>query len=239
MLKNGIIIIPSYNEALSLHFLLTEYKTFHKAPDMVIVNDGSTDNTSDLVRQCQDQRIRSVTHKVNLGYGRALQTGIKYALGHGYSFCVTMDADGQHDFKDVENIIDTWRGHKSDFILGSRFLSEDTDYAQPFLRRCGNKFFNVLTSWVIRASITDSTSGFKLLTKRAMDVCQNIELNDFHADLIIYLYLRGILVREHPIHCRQRTDGTSMYNHSKAMTYPLKTTLSIFKSMMIGIKKKS
>lgn len=236
MSKKGIIIIPSYNEARSLHELLTEYKTLQGVLDLVIIDDGSNDNTPDYIKKFQDQRIRVVSHKVNLGYARALQTGMKYALDHKYSFCVIMDADGQHRFNDVSSIINSWKACQKDFILGSRFLSEETCYSQTFLRRFMNRFFNILTSWIIRASVTDSTSGFKLLTKNAMNACQNIELNDFHADLIVYLYLKEISFQEHPISCKQREQGASMYNVFEAMAYPLKTMLSIFKSLLIGIK---
>jgi glycosyltransferase involved in cell wall biosynthesis len=113
------VVVPAYNEAprigRNLDALCSGW------PNVVVVDDGSTDGTSDVAR---DRRVWLVRHPVNLGQGAALLTGIRFALLRGAEFIITFDADGQHDIGDFEKLLAPLASGEAEIAFGSRFLGE-------------------------------------------------------------------------------------------------------------------
>jgi glycosyltransferase involved in cell wall biosynthesis len=162
---NLSIIIPAYNEAERIATLITHIRKYSDA-DIIVVNDGSTDHTADEARA---SGAVVIDLPFNLGYGAALQTGFKYALGKGYSFAVQMDADGQHDPSSIPVIIKPVIHDEVDVVIGSRFLG-DNDYKAPVIRRIGMVFFALITRLVTNKRITDPTSGYQAINRKVMEL---------------------------------------------------------------------
>jgi len=161
MKREGVwIVIPAYNEseviARVVRTVLRDY------PNVVVVDDCSKDDTYSVVRRCGAHVLR---HPVNLGQGAALQTGIAYALQHGAARIATCDADGQHDIRDLEAMLDLQQATGVDCVLGSRFLGQAID--MPAQRRLLLKAAVLYTRWASGLAVTDAHNGFRLLSRHA------------------------------------------------------------------------
>lgn len=178
-MKTVFVIIAAFNEekviASVLHdFSQTEYH-------VVVVDDGSTDNTAEKVIQSGAILIR---HPINLGQGAALQTGIDYAIKHGATHIVTFDADGQHDFHDIATMLNTLDRDNLDIVLGSRFLG--TTKNMPLSRHILLK----LACWFTRLSsglpVTDAHNGLRIFKTSVAKQLRLYQPRMAHATEIIY-----------------------------------------------------
>src|SRR5207248_1400603 len=122
--------------------------------DVLVVDDGSRDGTEQVLREAGQPHLR---HPINLGYVRALQSGVRFALRRGYGYVVTLDADGQHDPAEVPALVAGLAG--ADVVVGSRFVLP-TGYRAPFWRRQGMRVFSAVTALLGGQRIYDTTSGF-------------------------------------------------------------------------------
>jgi glycosyltransferase involved in cell wall biosynthesis len=233
-MDNLAIIIPAYNEAGRVASTIVGIRKFTDA-DIIVVSDGSTDDTIVEARQAGALVIEL---PFNLGYGAALQTGFKYALKRGYKFAVQMDADGQHDPSAIQSLIELVRNNKVDIALGSRFLGRG-DYNAPFIRRVGMFFFAVIASIVTGKKVTDPTSGFQALNRKAMELYASdaypVDYPD--ADVIIMLYRRGIRFEEVPVTMKRIVGKVSMHSGLKPFYYLFKMLLSILVTLLRGRKE--
>jgi len=220
----GLIIVPAYNEESSIYSVLEKIKRTCSEEDLIVIDDGSRDRTAEIVRQAG---VACVSHPVNLGYVRGLQTGIFLADERHYDYLVFLDADGQHDPHDIAALKACAFGpERPDIVIGSRFIS-DKHYQAPMGRRLGMMLFSVLTRWFGGRRIYDTTSGFKLLRRRAFQLVSGQVLGDFHAEMIIFGLVAGLRIQEVPVVVSERTSGTSMYSWLQALLYPVKTILAI------------
>ena len=125
--KKIILIIPAYNEEdniLNTYKKIKDYNKANKANyDVIVINDGSTDNTENLLNENKIPHIRLIH---NLGIGGAVQTGYKYAFDNDYDIAVQFDGDGQHDVNYVKNIIDPIINNECDMTIGSRFINKSS-----------------------------------------------------------------------------------------------------------------
>jgi glycosyltransferase involved in cell wall biosynthesis len=221
MSKNSrvLVVIPAHNEEQTIAQVVLRIR--HAIPDFdrVIVNDGSTDATGDIVSQLGE---RQLSLPCNLGYGWALQTGLKYALKSGYEIIVFMDADGQHKPEDVPRLVETLLSSKVDMVIGSRFCADDL-YRTSFMRRTGQWLFSYLTRLLVGRRIYDTTSGFKALTAAAGELLVRGTFMDFHAETIVRLSLLGFKIAEYPVTMDERFFGRSMHSFKSVFQYPLKT----------------
>ena len=150
-----IAIIPAFNEAERI--LPVIHKTQNHLP-VLVVDDGSADLTPAVARQSDAQLIKQVE---NQGKGKALQAGFRWAIDHGYSAIVTLDADGQHDPDEIPLFIKAFETTNADLIIGMRDFSE-----MPIIRRLANWSGKVTFSWALGQDIPDNQSGFRLLSSR-------------------------------------------------------------------------
>jgi glycosyltransferase involved in cell wall biosynthesis len=219
----GLIVIPAFNEENSLPSVIARLRACEYPEEILVVDDGSADATRGIARGLG---VKCVSHPVNLGYVRALQTGIRYALERGHDYLVFIDADGQHDPREIALL--KGRGLAEDgpdIVIGSRFV-EAGQYA-PLGRRAGMLLFSWLTGFLTRTRILDTTSGFKLMKRQAMRLVREQIYGDFHSEMIIYSLAAGLRVEEVSIHVTEREHGTSMYSWLASLAYPIKTLLAI------------
>lgn len=227
--KHYAIIIPAYNEAGRISATIAGIRKFNRA-DIIVVSDGSVDNTADESRSAGASVIEL---PFNVGYGAALQTGFKYALMKDYEFAVQMDADGQHDPLSIESLIEPILKNEVDIVIGSRFLSEES-YSAPFVRRMGMYFFGFITSVLTGRKITDPTSGFQALNKKVMEFYASraypVDYPD--ADVIIMLHRKGFRFKEVPVVMHNAAKPSMHGGIIKPLYYIFKMLLSIFMTLL-------
>jgi len=230
-----LVIIPAHNEEQTIAHVVLSVRRAMPEFDRVVVNDGSTDATGDILNQLGEKQLRL---PCNLGYGRALQTGLKYALKAGYEIVICMDADGQHKPEDGLRLIKKLLASNADMVIGSRFC-DNSLYRTSFMRRTGQWLFSCLTGVLIGRRVYDTTSGFKALTAKACQVLVHGTFMDFHAETIVRLSLLGFRITEQPITMDQRNFGRSMHSFKSVFQYPLKTlVLTIVAAMDVFLLRR-
>jgi len=165
------IVIPAYNEAGSIENVLKNLpKKIHGIDQIIsiVVDDGSTDKTFEIAKSLATYLVH---HVINLGVGAATTSGLEAAKKLKCDIVVTIDADGQHNPKDIKKIIQPILTNKADFVIGTRMKNSK---GMPILKIIGNWMMNILTLIIFRKWSTDSQSGMKALSKRAL---QKIELH--------------------------------------------------------------
>ena len=223
-LSRGVIVIPAFNEERNLAPVVRAILDCGYPEDLLVVDDGSTDATPTVLAELG---VRYVSHRVNLGYVRALQTGIRFADRHRYDYVIFIDADGQHEPRQIENL--RARGlspEGPEVVIGSRFVT-DRRYHGPLGRRLGMRLFSWVTGRLGGKRIYDTTSGFKLIHRRTFGLFCERMLGDFHAEMIVFGLLAGLRIEEVPITVKERRHGQSMYGWLESLIYPLKTLLAM------------
>lgn len=153
--------MPAYNEGDRILPVLKELsKLGYK---VVVVDDGSRDNTSVLIKKAKLNDVVLISHKINLGKGGALKTGCEYAFSNGADAVIMMDADGQHAANDLSKFIEKLETNNYDVVFGSRNLG----MGMPFVRFVGNKVASVLVNILFGIYVSDLVSGYRALTKKA------------------------------------------------------------------------
>lgn len=228
-----LVVMPAHNEEESLGPTLIRVRAALPEADIVVINDYSTDLTSEVARR---HGARVVELPCNLGYGGAVQTGFKYAIAGGYDVVLQIDSDGQHDPASARALMAPVLDGTTDVAIGSRFLGE-AKYKIPGMRRLGMGVFGSIVTFVTRQHFSDPTSGYQALNRRAVEFfARDNYPSDFpDADTIILLALAGFRVREVPVTMEARTAGTSMHSNFKAFYYVAKMLLSI---MMVLLRQK-
>ena len=226
-----LVIVPAHNECESLPKTLAEVRAAAPDVDLLVVDDGSRDRTSEVARAAG---VRVLRHPVNLGVGGALQTGFRYAVSEGYDIGVQLDADGQHDPAFLEPLIRPVVEGRCDVSIGSRYVAQSR-YRAPFARRLGMLLFSTLVRLALGRPITDTTSGFRAYARPVMEQCQFDFPADFpDAPLLIGLARRGFRLHEVPVEMRERVAGESFYTLGKSLYYPYKNLLA---SLMAWIQR--
>jgi len=220
-----LIAIPAHNEESTIRQVVEGVRRALPEQDLLVVNDGSLDETGSILRTLG---VYTTTHLCNLGYGRAIQTAIKYALRNRYDVLITLDADGQHQPEQIQSMLKRFGERKADCLVGSRYVESHNYGAAPLGRRLGMRVFSLLTQIATRKRIYDTTSGLKIMRRSVFEPLTQWHFVDFHAEAIVYLLRLGFEIGEHPITVSERTAGQSMYSAISHIIYPLKTALMIF-----------
>lgn len=172
--KSVLIALPAKDEEKKIGDVLDKIQLYFPECDVLIVDDGSTDQTA---RVASEKKVLLVRHDRNYGYARAQQSARRYALSHGYLNLVLCDADGQHEPRDIGRIIKALVEKKVDYVIASRELGS-APHGDPFIHKYGRKLYSALVSLlfypVFRIRITDSSSGFKGWSLRAVSLFDEI-----------------------------------------------------------------
>lgn len=219
-----LVAIPAYNEEATIRDVVSRVRESVPGLDLLVLDDGSTDSTG---RVLQDLEVLTVSHLCNLGYGRAIQTAIKYALRHEYEALITLDADGQHRPEEVRGMIQEFGPSGRDVLVGSRYVRTRRYAGAPLGRRMGMVLFSALVRLLAGRRVYDTTSGLKILRSTVFEPLTHWHFVDFHAEAIVYLMRLGYEVGEYPITVAERAHGTSMYSALSHVKYPLKTSMMV------------
>ncbi len=225
-----LIVIPAFNEAEKIHVVVQEIRRAVPEAVVLVVNDGSRDQTETRARAAG---AKVLTHPFNMGYGVALQTGYKFSLRNGFDYVLQMDGDGQHDPRYLPILLREVREGGADVVVGSRFLGAG-DYRAARLRQMGICLFRFLASRLCGQKITDPTSGYQALNRRAVEFCARDSFpGDYpDADVLVMMHRAGLRIREVPVQMHPNAQGKSMHSGLKPLYYIYKMCLSIALNLM-------
>jgi glycosyltransferase involved in cell wall biosynthesis len=219
-----LVIVPAYNEAESIGHVINDLKEYFPEGDVIVINDGSSDNTSSIVRSFE---VKVIDLPYNLGIGGAVQTGIKYADINNYDIAIQFDGDGQHMAKELHHIVKPIHDG-ADMVVGSRFLNA-TDYKMPLSRKLGSLVFSSVLSLACRQKFTDTTSGFRAYSKKGINLFSDYYPEDYpEVEALIVAHKNGMNIREVPVSMRKRGGGKSSITPIRAIYYMTKVLLAIF-----------
>jgi len=227
-----LVLIPCLDEGPRIRGLVAELGRLHPEADVLIVDDGSSDDT---VQRARDGGASVLRLPYHLGYGAALQTGYRYALDGGYDVVVQMDGDGQHPAHEVATLLAALQSEGCDLVIGSRFLGKKS-YPIPRLRLLGIGMFSRLVSLLASRRITDPTSGFQALNRETMSFYQQ----DFYpydypdADMLLRVHYQGLSFREVAVEMLAGPPGKSMHSGLRPLYYVYKLLLSLGLTWLSG-----
>jgi len=193
------IIIPAYNEAQTIGDVIAGIKTLYPDFEIIVVNDGSTDDTAAVAK---DAGALVYSHPYNIGNGAAAKSGIRFASG---KILVFMDGDGQHDPEDIKKMIQYFPDY--DMVVGAR----PKGHQASWIRSLGNWIYNWLASYVANFPIQDLTSGFRAVKS---DIARNLlyllpNTYSYPTTLTLGALRSGRSVRYIPINTQSRQKGKS------------------------------
>jgi glycosyltransferase involved in cell wall biosynthesis len=179
------------------------------------------------VRSPGEKRVLVLEHPYNMGIGATMQTGFLYALTNGYDITVQIDGDGQHNAETLPRIILPILRGKAHLVIGSRYLSDGGFKSTP-LRKLGIKFFAGLLLLFTGKRVTDSTSGFRAIDRKALELFSREYPSDYpEVEALVSAYKNGLIFEEIPTKMRKRQGGTSSIGITNALYYMVKVTLSV------------
>lgn len=177
---NLYIVIPAYNEAKKIGFVIQSLKE-HGYNNILVVDDGSLDETKKVALESGAEVIN---HVINRGQGAALRTGIEFIReNYNPDVIVTFDADGQHKVEDIEYFVSPIINGEADITLGSRFLNNKSNI--PPLRKFTLKLGVIFTNIISNINLTDTHNGFRALGKKAFNSIKITQRGMEHASEII------------------------------------------------------
>ena len=230
MRKNTLLIMPAHNEDMNIGKVIDALKDagMFEQMDLLVINDGSTDSTAEVVRQYREARL--INQIYNMGYGAALQTGYKYAVEHGYDYVLQMDSDGQHDVCNLEVLLKRLKGdiqaagipaedaepdRLPDMVVGSRFLQGSTSFTISSLKKFAIAIFRNAITRLTGYHLTDPTSGLQGLNRNAFSYFAgytNFDIQYPDLNVLIQMLMLGYHIEEIPAVMHERTAGISMHS---------------------------
>jgi glycosyltransferase involved in cell wall biosynthesis len=220
-----LVIIPAYNEEGSVGKVVEEVKTHLPGIDVLVVNDGSTDLTSEIA---QYKGAIVLDLPFNLGIGGAMQSGYKYAYEKGYDIAIQVDGDGQHDPGEIPKLLHVLEEEKADVAIGSRFIG-DSQYKASVMRRVGILVLSKAISMIVGEKLTDPTSGFRAANRRAIQLFSVNYPQDYpEPEAMVLLHQCRLKMKEIPVKINQRYSGESSITKIRSIYYMVKVLLAIF-----------
>lgn len=232
-----LVIIPAWNEEQALPNVIDEVKSETGLDaDIVVIDDGSSDNTSGVARA---RGVDVLTLPINLGVGGAMRTGYLYAQRNGYDRAVQLDADGQHRPSDIVRLVSRMEKTGADLVLGARFAEVGT-YSVRGPRAWAMKVLSRRLSRMCGTTLTDTTSGFKLANRNAIDLFASELPAEYLGDTIEALVIAAkadLRVDQVGVEMRERQGGTPSQSPIKAALFLIRAMLAMFIASTRGGRK--
>ncbi len=215
-----LTIIPAHNEAAAILKTVTDFKKVNPKIDILVVNDGSRDNTKQIL---EDNNINHINLAINMGLSGAVKAGIYYASLNNYDAFLQYDGDGQH-LPEYVNAMVNKLNEGNDIVIGSRFIDKQKHRS---MRMFGSKLITLAIMISCRKVITDPTSGMRLFSKNMIDLFIAGTLVNLESDSITWLIRNDYKVAEVPIKILDRNTGKSYFNFLNSITYMLNILITI------------
>ncbi|MFO7967355.1 MAG: glycosyltransferase family 2 protein [Archaeoglobaceae archaeon] len=198
-----VAALPAYNEEVAIGSVVLGARNY--VDQVVVVDDGSTDRTAEIAEAAGAIVLK---HEVNTGYGGAIKDCFEVARTYGADVLVILDGDGQHDPSDIPSLVEPVVQEEADIVIGSRFNGKENKI--PFYRRLGIRTINIFTNVASNGRVTDTQSGFRAYSRRAID---SLDVRDtgmgVSSEILLSAKSRGLSVKEKPICCRYDLDGST------------------------------
>ena len=231
--KLVVVFIPALNEEEKIDSVIENVRKLYADSEsrgfkinILVVDDGSTDNTVKVAQRAGADKI--VSHPRNLGLGAATRTGMQTAYEMGADIALKLDADFQHDPEDIEKVIRPILDDKADIVYGSRFVGK-INYKMPLVRRWGNKFFTwlmrKLTGWLI----TDAQTGLMVYSRKYLANFNMPGNYNPPQQTLIDAYHKHMRYMEVPVVFHPRTTGKSFVSFK----YPFKVFPQMLRVLML------
>ena len=227
--RNALIAIPAWNEEGSIADVISKVQEHLPTADILVVNDGSTDNTA---RVAAGAGATVVSLPFNVGVGGAMRTAFLYAKREGYQALVQVDADGQHDPADLDKLLAGL--NEADIVVGTRF-HPDSMYFIGGPRRWAMVLLSKALSSMAKTQISDSTSGFRSAGPRAIDLFAVNYPADYLGDTVGSLSIairNGLVIREAPVTMYFRAVGRPSKNALWSALYLGRATLALMATLL-------
>lgn len=216
-----LVVIPAYNEALNIEKTVKDIQQNAPDVDYVVVNDGSKDNTLEVI---QKNKFNHIDGFCNLGLFGAVQTGFKLAMKENYDVVIQFDGDGQHSAKYIDAMVKKIE-NGNDIVIGSRFVSEK----KPFTARMiGSRLIASAIKIVTGKKVMDPTSGFRAYGKACIKDYALDMNNPPEPDTLVYMYRKNRKIKEIQVQMSEREFGESYLNLVNTIKYMSRMMVSIF-----------
>lgn len=216
-----LVVIPAYNEALNIEKTVKDIQQNAPNVDYVVVNDGSKDNTLEVI---QKNNFNHIDGFCNLGLFGAVQTGFKLAMKENYDVVIQFDGDGQHSAKYIDVMVKEIE-NGNDIVIGSRFVSEK----KPFTARMiGSRLIASAIKIVTGKKVMDPTSGFRAYGKACIKDYALDMNNPPEPDTLVYMYRKNRKIKEIQVEMSEREFGESYLNLVNTIKYMSRMMVSIF-----------
>jgi glycosyltransferase involved in cell wall biosynthesis len=221
-----VALVPAFNEEATVGRVIDEIRAFDASLDVVVVDDGSYDRTAEVAHEHGATVVRL---PFNLGIGGAVQTGFRFAFEHGYDLAVRVDGDGQHDPSQLDRILAPVVAGEADIAVGSRFAGDRDGYRSSRSRRVGIRLLAWVVSRIVGRRVTDTTSGFQALNRRAIELFAHDYPHDYpEVEATIMVSRHRLRSVEVPVSMRERVGGRSSITALRSVYYMVKVLLAIF-----------
>lgn len=216
-----LIVIPAYNESMNIKKTVQDVKENAPNVDYVVVNDGSKDNTLEILKK---NHINYIDSLCNLGLFGAVQTGFKLGLIENYDIVIQFDGDGQHSAKYIQDLVDEV-DKGNGIVIGSRYVTEKKPWNA---RMIGSRLISLAIRLMTAKRINDPTSGFRAYDQSCIrDYALDMN-NPPEPDTLVYMLKKGIKIQEVQVQMKEREFGESYLNLTNTIKYMSRMLISIF-----------
>ncbi len=220
-----LAVVPAFNEEQNIGRVVDELHAFDPGMDVVVISDGSIDHTVEVAREHGAHVIRL---PFNLGIGGAVQTGFQYGWDNGYELAVRCDGDGQHIPAELPKVLAPVLAGEADIAVGSRFVGGE-GYRSSATRRIGIRLLAAVVSAIARQRVTDTTSGFQALNRRALELFAADYPHDYpEVEGMVMTIKHRLRLREVPVQMREREHGSSSITALRSVYYMAKVLVALF-----------
>lgn len=229
-----ILLVPAYNEQENILATCKTIMDSSKNYDLLVINDGSTDDTEKILSENQIPHIELIE---NLGIGGAVQTGYRYALENGYDVAVQFDGDGQHEIESVADLVEPIISDGADMVIGSRFINKSLgNFRSSAFRRVGIKVLSSIMKMKTGKRIYDTTSGFRAVGRKAIQLFAEDYSSEYPEPIsTTQALLNGYKVLEIPAKMKSRDGGKSSISGIHTSIYYM---LNVFLCIIVLRRKK-
>jgi len=213
-----LVIIPAWNEQAAVGTVVTEVHEALPQADVLVVSDGSTDQTAAVAAQAG---AAVLDLPLNLGVGGAMRAGYKYAQRGGYDVAVQIDGDGQHDPAEIARLVEALLNNEVNLVIGARFAGTGS-YQVRGPRAWAMRFLSVTLSRITGTRLTDTTSGFKAADRRAIALFARDFPSEYLGDTVEALVIAarsGLKIGQIGVEMRPRLAGEPSHHPAKAALF--------------------